>query len=327
MVRGCIVGTGHHLPEKIVTNKDMEAFCDTTDEWITQRTGIRARHNVAPGEGTSDLAAPATLHAIEAAGMDPADIDLLLCCTTTPDNVVPATACRIQEYIGAKNAAAMDLNAACSGFIYGVATADAFIKTGQAKNVAIVGSEVASNRLNYQRRDTAVLFGDGAGAVVMAPSENGRGVLTSHMWADGSGVEMLWYPGGGSKIPVTHENLDDLDIHTVQMNGQGVFKRAVTDFSAAIAKALDTAGYTIDDVDVMIPHQANVRIINAVAHKVGLPEEKCIINLDRVGNLIAGSIPVALDEAVRGGRVKEGDLVLLAGFGAGLTWASALIRW
>lgn len=327
MVQARIVGTGHHLPEKLITNQDMEKLCDTTDEWITQRTGIRQRYNVAPGEGTSDLAAPAVSQAIEAAGMDPKDIDLLLCCTTTPDNVVPATACRVQEYVGASNAAAMDLNAACTGFIYGVATADAFIKTGKAKNVVIVGAEVASNRLNYARRDTAVLFGDGAGAVVMTPSENGRGVLTSHMWADGSGLEMLWYPGGGSRIPVTHENLDDLDVHTVQMNGQGVFKRAVTDFSAAIAKALDTAGYTIDDVDIMIPHQANVRIINAVAQKVGLPEEKCIINLDRVGNLIAGSIPVALDEAVRDGRVKEGDLVLLAGFGAGLTWGSALIRW
>ncbi len=327
MERARIVGTGHCLPEKIQTNKDIEQICDTTDEWITQRTGIRQRHRVAEGEGASDIAAPAILHALEAAEMEPKDIDLLLCCTTTPDQIVPATACRIQEMIGATNAAAMDLNAACTGFIYGVATADAFIKTGQAKNVAIVGTEVTGNRLSFERRDTAVLFGDGAGAAVLTGSENGRGVLTSHLWADGSGLEMLWYPGGGSKIPVTHENLDDFDIHAVQMNGQGVFRRAVGDFSAAIIKALDTAGFTIDDVDIMVPHQANVRIINAVAQKVGLPEEKCVINMDRVGNLIAGSIPVALDEAVRDGRIKEGDLVLIAGFGAGLTWGSALIRW
>ena len=327
MERARIVGTGHYLPAHIQTNQDIEKLCDTSDEWITQRTGIRQRHRVADGEGSSDLAAPAIMQALDAAGMEPKDIDLLLCCTTTPDQIVPATACRVQDKIGATNAASMDLNAACSGFIYGVSTADAFIKTGQAKNVVVVGTEVTGNRLSWERRDTAVLFGDGAGAAVLTGSENGRGVLTSHLWCDGSGLEMLWYPGGGSKIPVTHENLDDFDIHAVQMNGQGVFKRAVTDFSAAIATALDTAGYTIDDVDIMVPHQANVRIINAVAHKVGLPEEKCVINLDRVGNLIAGSIPVALDEAVRAGRVQEGNLVLLAGFGAGLTWASALIRW
>ncbi len=327
MERSRIVGTGHFLPEKIQTNKEIEAFCDTTDEWIVQRTGIRQRHRVAEGEGSSDIAAPATLNALEAAGMEPQDIDLLLCCTTTPDQIVPATACRVQEMIGATNAAAMDLNAACSGFIYGISTADAFIKTGQAKNVAIVGTEVTGNRLSWERRDTAVLFGDGAGAAILTGSENGRGVLTSHLWCDGSGLEMLWYPGGGSKIPVTHDNLDDFDIHAVQMNGQGVFRRAVGDFSGAIEKALDSAGFSIDDVDIMVPHQANTRIINAVAQKVGLPEEKCVVNMDRVGNLIAGSIPVALDEAVRDGRIKEGALVLIAGFGAGLTWGSALIRW
>jgi 3-oxoacyl-[acyl-carrier-protein] synthase-3 len=327
MIQSRIVGTGHHLPEKILTNHDIEELCDTNDEWITKRTGIRQRHNAAPEEGTSDMAAPAAARAIEAAGMQPEDIDLLICCTTSPDQMTPATACRVQAMIGAKNAGAMDLNAACTGFIYGLSTADALIKTGQAKNVVVVGAEVASVFLSWERRDTAVLFGDGAGAVVMSPSENGRGVLTSHTWADGTGVEMLWYPGGGSKIRPTHENLDDFAVHAVQMDGQGVFKRAVGDFSAAITTALDAAGFTIDDVDAMVPHQANTRIINAVAQRVGLPEEKCIINMDRVGNLIAGSIPVALDEAVRDGRIKEGDLVLLAGFGAGLTWGSSLIRW
>jgi 3-oxoacyl-[acyl-carrier-protein] synthase III len=327
MLRARIIGTGRHLPDKIVTNDDLAKHCDTTDEWVVQRTGIRQRHNVAPGEGTSDMAAPAAMKAIEAAGLEPKDIDLLFCCTTTPDQVVPATACRVQDKIGATNAAAMDVNAACSGFIYGVSLADAMIKTDQAKNIVVIGAEVASNRLSYERRETVVLFGDGAGAAVLTRSDNGRGVLTSHMWSDGSGLEMLWYPGGGSKIPATHDNLDDMDIHAVQMNGQGVFKRAVTDFSAAIHKALEKTGHSIDEVDIFIPHQANVRIINAVAQKVGIPEEKCIINLDRVGNLIAGSIPVALDEAVRDGRVKDGDLVLIAGFGAGLTWGSALIRW
>lgn len=327
MERARIVGTGHYLPEHIQTNHDIEKLCDTTDEWITQRTGIRQRHRVAEGEGSSDLAAPATLRALEAAGLEPKDVDLLLCCTTTPDQIVPATACRVQEKIGASNAAAMDLNAACSGFIYGISTADAFIRTDQAKTVVVVGTEVTGNRLSWERRDTAVLFGDGAGAAVLTGSENGRGVLTSHLWCDGTGLEMLWYPGGGSKIPVSHDNLDNFDIHAVQMDGQGVFRRAVGDFSAAITKALDTAGFSIDDVDLLVPHQANIRIISAVAKKVGLPEEKCVVNMDRVGNLIAGSIPVALDEAVRDGRVKEGDLILIAGFGAGLTWGSALIRW
>lgn len=327
MIRSRVLGIGHYLPEKILTNADIEELCDTTDEWIQQRTGIKQRHAVAPGQGTSDIATHGALKALDDAGIGPLDLDLIILCTTTPDQILPASACTLQAAIGAKKAAAFDLNAACSGFVYGVSTADAFIRSGMYKTILVSGVDVASNRLSWRRRDTAVLFGDGGGAIVLRAEEGDRGVLTSHLWADGRGRDMLWYPGGGSRIPTTHDNIDDDDTHTIQMKGQDLFKRAVIEFTVAIRTALEACELTIDDLDLFVPHQANARIILAATERLGLPKEKVALNIDRVGNCTAGSIPIALDEAVRDGRVTEGSMVLLAAFGAGLTWASAIIRW
>ena len=326
MIRSRIIGTGHFLPERILTNKDLETLCDTTDEWIRQRTGIEQRHAARPGDGTSDLCMPASRMAIESAGLTPADIDLLICCTTTPDYIFPATACVIADSLGMGTKPAFDLNAACSGFIYGLATADAFVRSGAYKTVLLTGGELATNRVSYKKRDTAVLFGDGAGAVVLRGEEGDRGVLTTHLWSDGSGREVLWLPAGGSKIPVTAQNVDD-DINTIHMKGKDLFRRAVIEFANAVNVALEAAGMTFDDIDLFIPHQANVRIIEAVAERMGLPAEKCVVNIQKVGNCTAGSIPLALSQARNEGRVKDGQVLLLASFGAGLTWASAVVRW
>lgn len=325
MIRARLLGTGHHLPEKILTNFDLEKLTDTSDEWIRKRTGIGQRHVVQEGEGSSDLAIPASRKALDAAGIAPEDIDLIICCTASPDQPFPATACVIQDVLGARNAAGFDVNAACSGFLYGLACADAFIRTGTYRRILLIGVEVATNRLNWQKRDTAVLFGDGAGAVVLCAEEGDRGVLTTHLGADGSGKDLLWYPAGGSKMPITHENLDTW-VCDFQMKGADLFKRAVGVFVHAAETALANCGLRSEDLSLFVPHQANARIIQAVAHKLGLPDEKVVINIDRVANTTAGSIPIALDEAVRDGRAPEGSLVLLGSFGAGLTWGSAVIR-
>ncbi len=326
MIRSRILGTGHFLPERILTNKDLETLCDTTDEWIRQRTGIEQRHAAKPGEGTSDLCTPAARMAIESAGLTPADIDLLICSTTTPDYIFPATACVIADSLGMGTKPAFDLNAACSGFMYGLATADAFVRSGAYKTVLLTGGELATNRVSYKKRDTAVLFGDGAGAVVLRGEEGDRGVLTTHLWSDGSGREVLWLPAGGSKIPVTAQNVDD-DINTIHMKGKDLFRRAVIEFANAMNVALEAAGLTINDIDLFIPHQANIRIIESVAERLGLPVEKCVVNIQKVGNCTAGSIPLALSQVREEGRVKDGQVLLLASFGAGLTWASAVVRW
>ena len=326
MIRSRILGTGHFLPERILTNKDLETLCDTTDEWIRQRTGIEQRHAAKPGEGTSDLCTPAARMAIESAGLTPADIDLLICSTTTPDYIFPATACVIADSLGMGTKPAFDLNAACSGFMYGLATADAFVRSGAYKTVLLTGGELATNRVSFRKRDTAVLFGDGAGAVVLRGEEGDRGVLTTHLWSDGSGREVLWLPAGGSKIPVTAQNVDD-DINTIHMKGKDLFRRAVIEFANAMNVALEAAGLTINDIDLFIPHQANIRIIESVAERLGLPVEKCVVNIQKVGNCTAGSIPLALSQVRDEGRVKDGQVLLLASFGAGLTWASAVVRW
>jgi 3-oxoacyl-[acyl-carrier-protein] synthase-3 len=326
MLRSRIIGTGHFLPERILTNKDMETLCDTTDEWIRQRTGIEQRHIARPGEGTSDLCTPAVRQAMESAGITPDEVDLLICCTTTPDYIFPATACVIADNLGMGTKPAVDLNAACSGFMYGLTTADAFIRSGIYKTVALVGGELATNRVSFRKRDTAVLFGDGAGAVILRGEESDRGVLTTHLWADGSGREVLWLPAGGSKIPVTAENVND-DINTIHMKGKDLFRRAVIEFANAMNTALDAVGMTLNDIDLFIPHQANIRIIEAVAERMGLPAEKCVVNIQKVANCTAGSIPLALHQAREQGRVKDGNVLLLASFGAGLTWGSAILRW
>ncbi|MCC6796402.1 MAG: ketoacyl-ACP synthase III [Candidatus Hydrogenedentes bacterium] len=326
MIRSRIIGTGHFLPERVLTNKDLESLCDTTDEWIRQRTGIEQRHAAKPGEGTSDLCTPAARMAIESAGLTPADVDLLICATTTPDYIFPATACVIADSLGMGTKPAFDLNAACSGFMYGLATADAFVRSGAYKTVVLTGGELATNRVSFRKRDTAVLFGDGAGAVVLRAEEGDRGVLTTHLWSDGSGREVLWLPAGGSKIPVTAQNVDD-DINTIHMKGKDLFRRAVIEFTNAVNVALEAAGMTFSDIDLFIPHQANIRIIESVAERMGLPTEKCVVNIQKVGNCTAGSIPLALSQARDEGRVKDGQVLLLASFGAGLTWGSAVVRW
>jgi 3-oxoacyl-[acyl-carrier-protein] synthase-3 len=326
MIRSRIIGTGHFLPEKVLTNKDLEAFCDTTDEWIRQRTGITQRHCAADGQGSSDLGAPAAQAALENAGVDAADVDLVLCCTTTPDHMFPSTACLIQNLIGATNAAAADMNAACSGFMYGLATADSFIRSGQYKTVLLVGAERVVNILDWNRRDTAVLFGDGAGAVVVQAHEGEQGVLNIHLGAHGGFGDLLKLEIGGSKYPVTAENVLSED-RAIAMKGQELFKKAVVVFCDTARQAVETSGISVDDIDLFVPHQANVRIIMAAADRLGLPREKVYLNIDRVGNTTAASIPIALDQANREGRLHEGSNILLASFGAGLTWASAMVRW
>lgn len=326
MIRARVTGTGSHLPEKILTNKDLEAFCDTNDEWIQQRTGIQQRHQAAPGEGTSDLALPAAQEALKNAGLKPEDVELIVFCTLSPDQLLPGSGNIFQGKLGATNAASFDLNAACSGFLNGLAVSDAMIQSGKYKTILLVGSEIQTNRMTWKNRDTAVLFADGAGAVVLQAEEGDHGVLTTHLGSDGANYEILHLPRGGSASHYTKENFDD-DAYTIYMKGPELFKRAVTKFVETTKEALDAVGMTIDDVDVFIPHQANKRIIEAAGERMGIAPEKVVINIERTGNTTAATIPVALHEALGAGRIKKGDVVLFASFGAGLTWASAVMRW
>jgi len=321
-----IVSTGKYLPETVLTNKDLEQRCNTTDEWIRKRTGIEQRHAAAEGQATSDVALEASREALDRAGIDAADLDCVILCTLTPDYQIPATASILQHKLGATKASAMDLNAACSGFLYGMRTADGFIKAGYAKNVLVVGAEVCTSAITWEARDTSVLFGDGAGAVVMVGEEGDRGLLSSYLRSDGGGAEILWLPGGGSRIPLRGGTYDPKD-RLVYMNGKELFKRAVVGMEEASRRALTDTGYAIDDVDLMVPHQANARIIQAAAERLDMPLDKVIININRTGNTVAASVPLALDDAVCAGRVKDNDLLLFVGFGAGLTWGSSLLRW
>lgn len=326
MQRARITGTGGFLPETVWTNAKLESMMDTSDEWIRKRTGIGQRHLAAAGEGSSDLGAPAARDALVNAGVAPEDVELIICCTTTPDYLFPATACLIQDRIGARNAGAFDLNAACTGFVSGLATANAYIRAGVYRTVLVVGTEAQTNRLNWAKRETAVLFGDGAGATLLQAEDGDRGVLSTFLGADGSDGDMLIIPGGGSKAPLTKANMDGSGLD-IEMKGAELFKRATVLFEEASMKALESARLRLDDVDLFVPHQANARIIGAAAKRLGLPEEKVVLNLERVANTTSASIPLALHEAVVKGRVKDGDLLLLAGFGAGLTWGAAVIRW
>lgn len=326
MPRARIAGIGACVPDRVMTNTGLAEFCDTNDEWIRKRTGIEQRHMAGPGQGTSDFALPAARAAIEDAGLTPADIDAIICCTVTPDQLLPASANLIQGELGANHAASFDLNAACSGFVYGLATADAYIQTGLFKNVLVIGAEVITNLLTWKYRDTAVLFGDGAAAVVATASENGRGVLSAFLASDGANAEILSVPMGGSKQRVTAENAGD-DPYRIHMNGQELYKHAITRFIEATHAALDRAGVSLDEIDLFVPHQANARIIEAVAERLKVPAEKIVMNIGKYGNTVAASIPLALHEAKAQGRLQDGALVLLVSFGAGLTWASSVIRW
>src|SRR6188474_2189593 len=314
--RAGILGTGHAYPEGILTNADLTTMVDTSDEWITTRTGIKQRRKAGPGEYTSMFAVRAVRQAIERARLDPADIDLLLCATVTPDQILPSTGCIVQAELGCNNAAAMDIVAACSGFLYGVSMADSMIKTGQVRHAVVVGAEILTQYVDYTDRQTCVLFGDGAGAAVLGPVENGRGILASKIKSDGRYEEQLYSPGGGTRRKPTAETLAAGD-HFFKMKGNELFKVAVRSMAEISRDVLQMAGVKADDISLFIPHQANQRITEAVADRLNVDMSKVYSNIAVHGNTSSASIPIALDECVEAGRIKEGDLVLLASFGGG----------
>jgi len=314
-----IAGTGGYLPAKVLTNRDLEEKVETTDEWIHTRTGIRQRHIAADGEMTSDLALAASRKALEAAGVAATDLDLIVVATTTPDMVFPSTACILQAKLGAKSCPAFDVQAVCSGFIYGLSTADQFMHSGQYRNALVVGAEIYSRILDWDDRGTCVLFGDGAGAVVLQRSDK-PGILSSHLHADGTHAGMLSVPGTVCGGKVSGRPL-------LQMDGQGVFKFAVKVLDEVVEEALAANGMRKSDIDWLIPHQANIRIIQATAKKLGLSMEKVVVTVDRHANTSAASIPLALDEAVRDGRIRAGQNVLLEGVGGGFTWGAVMVKW
>jgi len=321
-----IVGTGSCLPERVFTNHELETMVDTSDEWIRTRTGIRERRLADAGTAASDLAIPAAEKALAAAGMAAAEVDLIIVATVTPDTLFPATACLVQEHLGARAAAAFDLSAGCSGFIYALGVASQFIATGVYQTALIIGVEVLSKIINWQDRNTCVLFGDGAGAAVLRAVPAGRGILGLHLGADGSGGSLLTIPAGGSRLPASPATIQE-QLHTIHMSGSEVFKFAVRVMGEASVKALAKAGLKKEDVDFLIPHQANMRIIEAATKRLGLAPEKVYINLDRYGNMSSASIPVALDEAYQAGLLQRDHKVVMVAFGAGLTWAAAVVNW
>jgi len=324
-VRARIVGTGSYVPAKILTNADLERMVATSDEWITERTGIRERRIAASGEACSDLAVKAAEQALTAAAVVAEDLDLILLATCSGDYPLPATACMIQHQLGATRAAACDISAACCGFVYALSIADAYIRTG-LRHVLVVGSEVMSAITDWTDRNTCILFGDGAGAAVVSPSKGDCGILSTHLRSDGGLWDLIAVPGGGSRLPPSDKVLTE-KMNCIKMKGNETFKVAVRTLEDIARETLTANHLRVEDLDLYVPHQANVRILKAVADRLGLPLEKVILNLDRYGNTSAASIPIALDEAVRTGRIKDGSLVMLGAFGAGLTWASALIRW
>jgi 3-oxoacyl-[acyl-carrier-protein] synthase-3 len=325
--RTIIAGTGSYLPEKVLTNFDLEKMVDTTNEWIVSRTGIHERHIAAPEQATSDLCTAAALKALEMADVDPADLDLIIVATLTPDHHFPSTAGFVQRNLGAKKAAAFDIEAACTGFIYALTVGDLFIRSGTYQKVLVIGGEVLSKFLDWEDRDTCVLFGDGAGAAVLVPGEDmDRGIISTHLHSDGTKAELLYAPAGVSRMPITKEAIDQ-KLNTVKMQGNEVFKMAVTRLSHVVDEVMEANGMTEKDIDFLVPHQANFRIIQATARKLKLPMEKVVVTVDRHGNTSAASVPLALDVAVRGDMISTGDRVLLEAFGGGFTWGAALVRW
>ena len=320
-----ILGSGHAVPERILSNKDLEAMVDTSDQWIVERTGIRQRHIAAPGAALSDLAAAAATAALSDAGLNATDIDLIVLGTVSGDMKFPATACFVQEKIGAQSAVAFDISAACSGFLYSLQVAAGLMRGGQYRHALVIGGEILSALVDWKDRDTCVLFGDGAGAVVLGPSRQGRGLLGCCMTTDGRHTQLLHSPGGGSLHPPSAASLA-AGLHFIRMEGREVFRHAVLSMEQALQKALLQAGVEVQQLDLLIPHQANLRIIEAVGKRFDFPAERTFVNVDRFGNTSAASIPIALDEARRSGRVQPGDLVGLVTFGAGFTAAAAVVR-
>ncbi|MDH5624804.1 MAG: ketoacyl-ACP synthase III [Nitrospira sp.] len=320
-----IAGTGSYAPAKILTNADLERMVATSDEWIRERTGIRERRIAAAGEACSDLAVQAGKRALEAAGLPAADLDLVLVATCTGDYPLPSTACLVQHQLGATKAAACDISAACCGFVYALSVADAYVKAGM-RHVLVIGSEVMSAITDWTDRNTCVLFGDGAGAAVVSAGDGERGILSTHLRSDGNLNDLIAVPGGGSRMPPSEKTIAER-MQCIKMKGHETFKVAVRNLEEIARETLAANHLHMKDLDLYIPHQANLRILTAVMERLGLPAEKVMLNLDRYGNTSAASIPIALDEAVRAGRIKDGSLVMLGAFGAGLTWASAMIRW
>jgi 3-oxoacyl-[acyl-carrier-protein] synthase III len=321
-----IIGTGSYVPEKILTNDDLARMVETSDEWITTRTGIKERRIAAKDEYTSDMAAKAALAAIGQAEISAKEIDLILVATATPDMMFPATACLVQTKIGATRAACLDVSAACAGFLFAIEIAQQFITSHTYETVLVIGAEKLTSITNWTDRNTCVLFGDGAGAAVLQHRGGAHGVISTHMGSDGQFADILFMPGGGCRTPITRENVDK-NLQTIHMSGKDVYKQAVTAMLAASQNVLDQAGLTIDDIACIIPHQANVRIIEAIADRLKIPLDRFFVNLDRYGNSSAAAVAIALDEANRTGRIKTGDYVLMVVFGGGLTWASTIIEW
>ncbi len=321
-----ITGTGGCVPEKILTNKELEKMVDTTDEWIQTRTGIRQRHIADSDTATSDLAIGASRRALSSAGLDGSEIELIIVATITPDTPFPSTACIVQEKLGAANAVAFDIGAACSGFIYGLVTASRFLLSDSYNNALVIGGDTLSKITDWEDRNTCVLLGDGVGAVVLQEVEEPSGLLSFHMKVDGSKRELLWMPGGGSRNPISRQMIDKR-LHYLKMRGNELFKVAVRCMVESAESALAGCGLSSSDVDLLIPHQANIRIINMVADRLGVPRSKVYVNIEKYGNTSAGTIGIAIDEAYREGRIKKGSIVVLDAFGSGLTWGACVFRW
>lgn len=325
-MRAKIIGTGSYAPETILTNQELEKRIDTSHAWIVERTGVYARHIVAKDEATSDLAVKAGERALKSAGIAPDDLDLIIVGTTTPDMLFPSTACLVQHRLMATSAAAFDLSAACSGFVYALSVGEQFILSGKSKTALIIGADVMSRFVDWTDRTTAVLFGDGAGAVVLASTSGTSGIVSTHLHAEGALWNLIAIPGGGSANPPSEKMLIE-KCNTIKMKGSETFKSAVRTLEEVARETLQSNQLAPSDIAYVVPHQANIRIIKAVAERLGIEMDRVVVNLDQYGNTSAASIPLALDEAVRDGRIAEGKIILLLAFGSGLTWGSALIRW
>ena len=321
-----ISGVGSYVPEKVITNLDLSKLVDTSDEWIIERTGIKERRVVEKHIATSDIATLAAKNALKDGNIAPEEIDLIIVATVTPDNAFPSTACIVQKNLGATKAAAFDINVGCSGFIYGLATGANFIKTGVYEKVLVIGGEILSKIINWEDRNTCVLFGDGAGACILGRCEDGFGILSFELGADGANGQALIQPAGGSRLPASYETVEN-NLHTIKMDGKEVFKFAVRVMEKTSINALIKANLSMEDLDFLIPHQANIRIIDAAAKRLKLGKDKVCVNLNKYGNMSSASIPVSLDEALKEKRINKGNIVLLVAFGAGLTWGSVVMKW
>ena len=321
-----ITGVGSFLPEKVLTNDDLSKTLDTTDEWITKRTGIKERRIVENGVAASDLAVEASLRALDDANVLPTEVDLIITSTITPDCLFPSTSCYIQEKIGARNAGSFDLLAACAGFVYALSVAKSFVASGAMKTVLVVGAECMSKITDYTDRSTCILFGDGAGAVVVQQGNGGREIVSTHLGSDGSQAEILRLPAGGSKLPASHETVES-GLHYIKLRGKEVFRQAIINLVDVVTKAAADNNMQVEEFDMVIPHQSNIRIIEAAMERLGLPMEKAYVNIDRYGNTSSASIPIAIDEIEKGQLLNSGDTVILVAFGGGLTWGSSVIEW